>query len=135
MSTDTGIDLVAYSPHLRGPLTIQVKTNLQAKPGGGRGKLALDWWVPEASPADYVALVDLSTEKTWLLSQQELISVAQQRSNSRLHVYMYIDPSARPRKMDRIAHAYEFERFILSNRAHEVFGLHLQPISIGRNAK
>ena len=47
MSTDTGIDLVAYSPATLQPVTIQVKTNLKPKPGGGKGKLALDWWVPE----------------------------------------------------------------------------------------
>jgi len=35
---------------------IQVKANLQPKPGGGMGKPALGWWVPDdlwaASPAD-----------------------------------------------------------------------------------
>ena len=60
MTTDAGIDLVAYSPNSVRPVTIQVKTNLQPKPGGGRGKLALDWWISEASPAELVALVDLA---------------------------------------------------------------------------
>ena len=36
MSTDTGIDLLAYSPHRKHPATIQVKTNLKPKPGGGK---------------------------------------------------------------------------------------------------
>ena len=121
MSTDTGIDLVAYSPRIMKPLTIQVKANLQAKPGGGTGKSALDWWVAEACPADYIALVDLSTEKVWLMSQSEILAHAQQKSNGRLHIYMYTDPSARPRKADRLSHSYEFEKFLLSNRAHEVF--------------
>jgi hypothetical protein len=62
MSTDTGIDLVTYSPAAPHPITVQVKTNLQSKPGGGTGKHALDWWVPENSPAHYVALVDLSSQ-------------------------------------------------------------------------
>jgi hypothetical protein len=35
MTTDSGIDLVVYSPRERNALTIQVKTNLKAKPGGG----------------------------------------------------------------------------------------------------
>ena len=43
MSTDNGVDLVAYAPRGAAPVTIQVKTNLKAKPGGGKGKAALDW--------------------------------------------------------------------------------------------
>ena len=27
------------------PKTVQVKSNLKAKPAGGRGKAGLDWWV------------------------------------------------------------------------------------------
>lgn len=63
MSTDAGIDLVAYSPTMTGAKTIQVKTNLKPKPGGGKGKNALDWWIPENSPAELVALVDLSEQR------------------------------------------------------------------------
>jgi hypothetical protein len=66
MGSDTGVDLVAYSPRLAQAITIQVKTNLRAKLGGGKGKAALDWWVAESVPAVLVALVDLSTEKVWL---------------------------------------------------------------------
>ena len=33
MSTETGIDLIAYSPATLQPVTIQVKTNLKPKPG------------------------------------------------------------------------------------------------------
>lgn len=123
MSTDSGVDLVAYSPTLAQPLTIQVKTNLTPKPGGGRGKLALDWWIPESSPASLVALVDLESERVWLFKRDEVAEFAQQRSSGRLHIYMYTDPSARTRVAGRLAHAYEFERFTLSNRAAELFGV------------
>ena len=37
MSTDTGIDLVAFFPASKLPATIQVKTNHAAKPSGGKG--------------------------------------------------------------------------------------------------
>jgi len=123
MSTDVGVDLVAYSPKSERPLTIQVKTNLRWKPGGGKGKAALDWWVPAESPAQYVALADLSTERVWLLSQQELAQHAQQRSGGRLHIYMYTDKTAKPRKAGRLSHAHEFEQFLLSNRASRVFDI------------
>ncbi|GHC08915.1 hypothetical protein [Thermomonas carbonis] len=123
MSTDTGIDLVVYAPKLQTALTIQVKANLKAKPGGGRGKLALDWWVPEASPAQLVALVDLSTEMVWLLTHGELLSHAQQRSSGRVHFYMRTDPRPAPRKDKLPSHLHEFDHFLLSNRAQEIFGL------------
>lgn len=38
MTTDTGVDLVAYAPKIARPLSIQVKTNLAAKPGRWEGK-------------------------------------------------------------------------------------------------
>jgi hypothetical protein len=122
MSTDTGIDLVSYSPQLKDAITIQVKTNLRPKPGGGKGKLALDWWIPEDSPADLVALADLETEKVWLFLQDELAKHAQQKSSGRFHLYMYTDPSAKP-KTGRLSHSYEFERFMISNRVGDLFGL------------
>jgi hypothetical protein len=73
---------------------IQVKGNAGAKPGGGKGKLALDWWVDEDAPADVIALVDLSTERTWLITPGEVERLAQQHSSGRHHLYMYIDPTA-----------------------------------------
>ncbi|MBV7417904.1 hypothetical protein KW830_05485 [Comamonas sp. CMM03] len=122
MSTDTGIDLVTYSPRIPHPITIQVKTNLKSKPGGGKGKLALDWWIPNDSPAHYIALVDLSTEKIWLMTLAELRIHAQQQPEGRLHIYMYTDSSAQPRRTDRLFHAHEFDFFKLENRSSEIFG-------------
>jgi hypothetical protein len=37
MTTDSGIDLVPYFPDKRRSFTIQVKTDLAPKPGGGKG--------------------------------------------------------------------------------------------------
>jgi hypothetical protein len=90
LTTDSGIDLVAYSPKGERPVTIQVKTNLQPKPSGGKGKDALDWWVPVDSPADYVAFVDLSTLRIWLISPEELDRLAQQTSGGRHHFFMHL---------------------------------------------
>lgn len=123
MSTDAGIDLVAYSPKTRVPQTIQVKANLKAKPGGGKGKVALDWWLPHDSPAQIVALVDLSLSRIWLIKTTEIASVAQQKSQAKFHIYMYTDPTHRPRKAGRLAHAHEFASYLLENRAYELFGV------------
>ena len=91
MTTDAGIDLVAYSANKERAFTIQVKTNLAPKPGGGKGSPALDWWVGEDCPAELFAFVDISTRRIWVLTKEELTSAAQQRSSGRLHLYMYTD--------------------------------------------
>ncbi len=123
MTTDSGVDLVAYSPVSGNAITIQVKTNLKTKPGGGKGKQALDWWVPEKSPAQYVALVDLSSHQIWLMSHAEIGALSQQRSSGRYHLYVYVDPTAKPSKMARLAHIHQFKEFLLENRSHEIFGV------------
>ena len=121
MTTDTGVDLVAYSPGLKRAVTIQVKTNLKPKPGGGRGMLALDWWVPEDSPAEWVALVDLEADNVWLFSQEEVVRLAQQQSSGRLHFYFYTGPDARPRQRGRLA--ADYDTYKLERRVNAVFGI------------
>jgi hypothetical protein len=120
MTTDAGVDLVAYSPKTKAPRTVQVKTSLGPRPAGGRGSLALDWWVPDDSPAQLVALVDLSEPRLWLFKLDELWFLAQQHSNGRHHICMYADENARPRN-NRLAHVHEFQCYLLENRARRVF--------------
>lgn len=49
LTTDSGVDLVAYASSRNTAFTVQVKTNLKPKPSGGKGKAGLDWWVPDDS--------------------------------------------------------------------------------------
>jgi len=120
LTTDAGVDLVAYSSKNK-PITIQIKSNLKPKQAGGKGKLALDWWVPDDNPADLLAFVDLSRSKVWVMSKNEIFKVAQQHSSGRFHLYMYVDPTHEPKKTDRKTYAYEFENYLLENRIHELF--------------
>lgn len=119
LTTDTGIDLIAYSKQKNEPITIQVKANFAPKPGGGKGKLALDWWVPETSPADLQAFVDLSTNRVWLFETQQLATLAQQNSNGKLHLYMYIDPAVKARDTGKSKFVFEFEKYLLENSLHQ----------------
>ena len=75
MTTDTGIDLVAYSAIASAAITIQVKSNLQPKPAGGKGKPHLGWWVPTDCPAELVAFVDLQESRVWIVRTTELPEV------------------------------------------------------------
>lgn len=120
MTTDTGVDLVAYSETRGRPFTIQVKTNFAPKPGGGKGAPALDWWVSEDCPAEIYAFADVSSRRVWLLTQQELVSKAQQRSNGRLHFYMSTNPGKESLGYARHGDKH-FSEFLFENRVSSLF--------------
>ena len=119
MTTDSGIDLVAYSGVKGRSFTIQVKTNLTPKPGAGKAP-AIDWWVSEDCPAEFYAFVDLSTRRVWLMTKQELASSAQQRSGGRLHIYMYTNAGSESVAYSRHGDA-RFSEFLFENRVSSLF--------------
>jgi hypothetical protein len=118
MSTDAGVDLVAYSEAKAKSFTIQVKTNLAPKPGGGKGAPGNDWWVAENCPAELYVFVDISTRRAWILTKQELESAAQQRSSGRLHFGMYTKPG--PLAYERNGD-WRFAKFLFENRVAALF--------------
>jgi len=120
MTTDAGIDLVAYSPKKKGAVTIQVKTCLRPKPAGGKGRASLDWWLPKASPVDLVGLVNLEDDQAWLLRRSEFVARAQQQPMGRLHLFFYTDPNYPARKG---CHERDFEPFRIDSRMGDIFGL------------
>lgn len=121
LTTDSGIDLVAYSHSRKEAITIQVKTNLKPKPGGGKGKLALDWWVPDNSPAELFALVDVSENRIWVFTRDEMKAKAQQQPEGRLHFYIHTEQKVKRRKDAPAASLQDFEGFLLENRVGTLF--------------
>lgn len=119
MTTDDGIDLVAYSPRLKRALTIQVKTCLSRKPAGGKGKATLDWWLRSDSPAELIGLVNLEDDSAWLMRHEEFEARAQQKPEGRLHLYFYTDPDYPTRPG---CHARDFELLRIERRLVELFG-------------
>lgn len=120
LTTDAGIDLVAYSGIGNAARTIQVKTNLKTKPAGGKGAPALDWWFPETSPADVIALADVSESRVWLFPRAVAATLAQQTSNGNHHLYMYTNPDSKARS-DRRCHAHKFDEFLLEHCTGHIF--------------
>jgi hypothetical protein len=110
MTTDAGVDLVAYSTRKNSAVTIQVKTNWKAKPGGGKGKAAIDWWIPEDSSAEVFALVELDRDRIWLFTASEISQLAQQHPQGRYHLYMAVDPTTRWRRDGKASREHEFQR-------------------------
>jgi hypothetical protein len=120
MTTDSGIDLVAYSPKTNRAYTIQVKTKERPNQGGGKGKLALDWNLRASSPAELVAVTDLSTDSVWLFTHAEFERFAQQHSEKGiLKLYMYVDESVRTKK--EMALVSQFEQYRIENRVITFF--------------
>ena len=117
MSTDTGIDLVAYAPRSAQARTIQIKTNLGPKPG----KAALDWWIRASVPAQIIALVDLSTMKVWLLLKEELPTLAQQQPSGRFHLYMVLEATRKPHKTGKLLNMSDFDTYLIETRAPDLF--------------
>jgi len=119
VTTDTGIDLVAYLPEQSKAITIQVKTNLKAKPGGGKSRLCLDWWIPSACPADFVALSELDSNRIWLFTKSELKECAQQSPEGRFHFFMYTEQGL-PRRDGKLHHDHEFNEYLLEQAVHRL---------------
>jgi hypothetical protein len=120
MTTDAGIDLVAYSPKMERALTIQVKTCLRPKAAGGKGRPTLDWWLPDESPAELIGLANLECDQAWLLRQAEFVARAQQHPEGRLHLFFYTEPNYSAKKG---CHQRDFEPFRIESRMGEIFGL------------
>jgi hypothetical protein len=121
MTTDAGIDLVAYSPNMERAITIQVKTCLRPKPAGGTGRALLDWWLPSASPAELVGLANLESDQAWLVWKEEFDELAQQLSpTGKLHFYFCTDPKY---PAEKSCHERDFEDYKIESKMGEIFGL------------
>ena len=123
MTTDAGVDLVAYSPARKEAITIQIKTNWEPKrAGSGKGKAATGCLVRDPVPASLVALVDLSSEEVWLFTRDEFKQHAQQHRPGKLQLYMYTDPRVKPR-LKGLMHSWQFAGFAISKCASRLFGI------------
>ncbi|MCG6280105.1 hypothetical protein [Vibrio diabolicus] len=120
MTTDSGIDLVAYSPKTNRPYTIQVKTKESPSKSGGKGKLSLAWDLRANSPAELVAITDLSTDSVWLFTHAEFTEFAQQHSEKgNLKLYMYVDETVNTTKSKALKS--QFESYLIENRSLTFF--------------
>ena len=73
LTTDSGVDLVAYSPNGKRPITIQVKTSSHLGPENDKWLL---WQIKKECPADYIAAVDLERNMFWFIKTEEFMKIA-----------------------------------------------------------
>jgi hypothetical protein len=92
LTTDSGVDLVVYSPADGSARTVQVKTVRAPKPAGGTGKDAIDWTFPHDTKADLLAFAELSSDEVWIFTLAEAREWAQQHTESGIRrLYWYTD--------------------------------------------
>ncbi len=109
-------------PHLvaAGASTIEVYSNREPKPAGGKGRPALAWMLDGGSAADLIAVTDLSTDRVWLFRRDEAFALAQQHpASGGHHLVMVTDPGLTRSKHERILDT-DFSEFLLSRRAGEL---------------
>lgn len=69
--------------------------------------------------------MDPSFKRLRVFTKEDIVSLAQQRSLARFHIYMYTeqDPTHEPYKADRLTQLHELEKYRLERRPHERFGV------------
>ncbi len=87
LTTDAGIDLVAYNNVTQKAVTIQVKTAHPHHITGGHR--VIGWSLRDDCPAEYIAAVDLDREKFWLISYEEFKGRAQQHHGGLHHLWWF----------------------------------------------
>ena len=113
-----GFDLVVNLTRPKRTWTVLVTTNLRPKKAGGKGKMALDWWVAAENTADFIACVDLSTLRVWIFSRAEFEKLSQQKAGGKYHLYMYTNKAVALRGKKSMKFDYEYESYRLQNRIH-----------------
>lgn len=120
LTTDSGVDLVAYNPTSGRARTIQVKTATKPAPAGGKAGAppTVNWFFPHDLRADLLATVLLETDSVWLFSTQEAQTWARQHSaNGVRNMYWFTDPDRVPRGG---WHTDRMDFFRLDNRVQDL---------------
>ncbi len=124
MTTDSGIDLVVYSPLRAEGVTVQVKTQTAPSPSGGKGALSVGFYFPDDLRAEILALALLSTDQVWLFARDEARELAQQhnaKGNRQLYWYMQQRPARGVGQAP--LHAGDVEHHLLERRTAALFGV------------
>ncbi|WP_137244047.1 hypothetical protein [Plantibacter flavus] len=96
LTTDSGVDLVAYLPASNQALTVQVKTQRRPRPSGGTGPLSVGWFFPHDLKADFLAVALLDSDDVWVFSRDEARELAQEHSARGIRqIHWLIEPKSR----------------------------------------
>jgi hypothetical protein len=99
---------------------VQVKTNMSAKPEGGRGPLSRGWYFPDQCPAQLLAFVALDTDTAWLFTLKEAQGLAQQHSERGIR-QLYWRLKAAPAGAKSPRQEAQMVDYLLATRAAQLF--------------
>ncbi|MGV8970409.1 MAG: hypothetical protein ACOH1J_08165 [Microbacteriaceae bacterium] len=121
LTTDSGVDLVVYSPTNGNATTVQVKTVRSPTPAGGTGKKAIGWTFPHGCKADMLAVTLLSADEVWMFTMDEARALAQQHApNGNRRLYWYTDESVKQTQGSPLKSA-DLDAYKLERRAAALF--------------
>lgn len=122
LTTDSGVDLVVYSPADARAHTVQVKTQRAPRPSGGHGPLSTGWFFPHDLAAEFLAVVLLSSDRVWLFTRNEARELAQEHSARGIRQIHWLTEPATRRDGSARRSAADMEPYSLDSRVSEVFG-------------
>lgn len=106
MTTDSGIDLVMYVPDRTEAVTVQVKTIVAPFLDGGVGPLIVGWFLPRNCKAQWIAGVDISRDRVWLMPTETALHHA---SGNAADVMLYW--RLNPPRGTKVGIETDFERY------------------------
>lgn len=117
LTTDSGVDLVAYLPASNQAVTVQVKTQRRPRPSGGTGPLSVGWFFPHDLKAEFLAVVLLDSDDVWLFTRDEARELAQEHSGRGIRqIHWLIEPKSRndgtERRSARDVERYQVDAYV-----------------------
>lgn len=97
-------------------LRIRIRTCVRPKQGGGNGELCIAWTIKKDFQAGFIALVDLSSKRIWLMDKNELHENSQQCRNNNYGIYMYLEHSVDIRNKKERNFVDDFNEWILNKK-------------------
>lgn len=122
LTTDSGVDLVVYSPVDARAHTVQVKTQRTPRPSGGHGPLSTGWFFPHDLGAEFLAVALLSSDRVWLFTRDEARELAQEHSARGIRQIHWLAEPATRRDGSARRSAADMEQYLLESRVNEFFG-------------
>jgi hypothetical protein len=121
LTTDSGIDLVVHAPATGSATTVQVKTVERSTPAGGKGRMAIGWNFPHATPARLLAFAFLDRDLVWIMTTAEARQLAQQHTASGgRRLYLYTDLTT-PQQAGVPLLITDVDPYLLVTRAPQLF--------------
>jgi hypothetical protein len=122
LTTDSGVDLVVYSSVDARAHTVQIKTQRDPRPSGGRGPLSTGWFFPHDLRAEFLAVALLSSDRLWLFTRDEARELAQEHSARGIRQIHWLAEPATLRDGSPRRAAQDMEQYLLESRVTEFFG-------------